>query len=166
MTRVHPVVAIYPGSFDPITKGHEDVARRSLVIADRVLVAVARTVSPAKSELFGVEERLEMVEEVFRDDDGIEACQFDGLLVDFAREVGAQFVIRGLRAVSDFEYEFQMAQMNRELWSGVETIFLTPDQKYSFLSASLVREVSRLGGDVSRFVSAPVLKRLQRVSGE
>ena len=166
MTRVHPVVAIYPGSFDPITKGHEDVARRSLVIADRVLVAVARTASPAKSELFGVEERLEMVEEVFRDDDGIEVCRFEGLLVDFAREVGAQFVIRGLRAVSDFEYEFQMAQMNRELWSGAETVFLTPDQKYSFLSASLVREVSRLGGDVSRFVSEPVLRHLRKISGE
>ncbi len=164
MTRVHPVVAIYPGSFDPITKGHEDVARRSLVIADRVLVAVARTASPAKSELFGVEERLEMVEEVFRDDDGIEACQFEGLLVDFAREVGAQFVIRGLRAVSDFEYEFEMAQMNRALWSGAETVFLTPNQKYSFLSASLVREVSRLGGDVSRFVSEPVLRHLRQAS--
>ena len=166
MTRVQPVVAIYPGSFDPITKGHEDVARRSLVIADRVLVAVARTASPAKSELFSAEERLEMVEEVFKDDDRIDACQFGGLLVDFAQQVGAQFVIRGLRAVSDFEYEFQMAQMNRELWSGAETVFLTPNQKYSFLSASLVREVSRLGGDVSRFVSAPVLKRLQRISGK
>ena len=166
MTRVQPVVAIYPGSFDPITKGHEDVARRSLRLADRVLVAVARTASPAKGNLFSVEERLEMVQEVFRDDDRIECCQFEGLLVDFAREVGAQFVIRGLRAVSDFEYEFQMAQMNRELWSGVETVFLTPDQKYSFLSASLVREVSRLGGDVSRFVSEPVLRRLQRASGE
>ena len=166
MTRVQPVVAIYPGSFDPITKGHEDVVRRSLRLADRVLVAVARTASPAKGNLFSVEERLEMVQEVFRDDDRIECCQFEGLLVDFAREVGAQFVIRGLRAVSDFEYEFQMAQMNRELWSGVETVFLTPDQKYSFLSASLVREVSRLGGDVSRFVSEPVLRRLQRASGE
>ena len=166
MTRVQPVVAIYPGSFDPITKGHEDVARRSLRLADRVLVAVARTASPAKGNLFSVKERLEMVQEVFRDDDQIECCQFEGLLVDFAREVGAQFVIRGLRAVSDFEYEFQMAQMNRELWSGVETIFLTPDQKYSFLSASLVREVSRLGGDVSRFVSEPVLRRLKRAPGE
>ena len=166
MTRVQPVVAIYPGSFDPITKGHEDVARRSLRLADRVLVAVARTASPAKGNLFSVQERLEMVQEVFRDDDQIECCQFEGLLVDFAREVGAQFVIRGLRAVSDFEYEFQMAQMNRELWSGVETIFLTPDQKYSFLSASLVREVSRLGGDVSRFVSEPVLRRLKRAPVE
>lgn len=161
MTRVQPVVAIYPGSFDPITKGHEDVARRSLRIADRVVVAVARTVSQAKGGLFSVEERLEMVEEVFQDDDRIEACEFGGLLVDLAQELGARFVIRGLRAVSDFEYEFQMAQMNRELWSGAETVFLTPDQKYSFLSASLVREVSRLGGDVSRFVSEPVLRRLQ-----
>ena len=166
MTRVQPVVAIYPGSFDPITKGHEDVARRSLRIADRVLVAVAQTVSPAKGDLFSVEERLEMVEEVFQDDAGIEACRFEGLLVDFARDVGAQFVIRGLRAVSDFEYEFQMAQMNRELWSGAETVFLTPNQKYSFLSASLVREVFRLGGDVSRFVSEPVLSHLERALEE
>ena len=102
-----------------------------------------------------------MVQEVFQDDDRIEACQFEGLLVDFAQEIGAQFVIRGVRAVSDFEYEFEMAQMNRELWSGAETVFLTPDQKYSFLSASLVRQVSRLGGDVSQFVSEPVLRRLQ-----
>jgi pantetheine-phosphate adenylyltransferase len=166
MTRAQPVVAIYPGSFDPITKGHEDVARRSLRIADRVLVGVACTASPAKRNLFSVEERLGMVQEVFQDDSGIEACQFEGLLVDFAREVGAHFIIRGLRAVSDFEYEFQMAQMNRELWSEAETVFLTPDQRYSFLSASLVREVSRLGGDVSRFVSEPVLRRLTVASGE
>ncbi len=166
MTRAEPVVAIYPGSFDPITKGHEDVARRSLRIADRLVVAVARESSQTKGSLFSVEERLEMVEEVFQDDEGIEACRFEGLLVDFARDVGAQFVIRGLRAVSDFEYEFQMAQMNRELWSGAETVFLTPNQKYSFLSASLVREVFRLGGDVSRFVSEPVLSHLERAQEE
>jgi pantetheine-phosphate adenylyltransferase len=164
MTRERPVVAIYPGSFDPITKGHEDVARRSLRIADRLVVAVAHTASQAKGGLFSVEERLEMVREVFQDEERIEAGQFEGLLVDFAREIGAQFMIRGLRAVSDFEYEFQMAQMNRELWSEAETVFLTPDQKYAFLSASQVREVSRLGGDVSRFVSAPVLRRLQGAS--
>ena len=166
MTRVQPVLAIYPGSFDPITKGHEDVARRSLLIADRVVVAVAHTASQAKGGLFGVEERLEMVQEVFQDDDRIEACQFEGLLVDLAQTIGAQFVVRGLRAVSDFEYEFEMAQMNRELWTGAETVFLTPNPKYSFLSASLVREVSRLGADVSRFVSEPVLRRLQRSSAE
>jgi len=166
MTRVQRVVAIYPGSFDPITKGHEDVARRSLRIADRLVVAVARTATQAKGSLFSVDERLEMVQEVFRDDDRIECCQFEGLLVDLAREIEAQFVIRGLRAVSDFEYEFQMAQMNRELGSEAETVFLTPDQRYAFLSASLVREVSRLGGDVSRFVSEPVLRRFQRDPGE
>ncbi len=166
MIREQPVVAIYPGSFDPITKGHEDVARRSLRIADRVVVAVAQNASQTKGNLFSVEERLEMVQEVFQDDERIESCHFEGLLVDLAREMGAQFVIRGLRAVSDFEYEFQMAQMNRELWSEAETVFLTPDQRYAFLSASQVREVSRLGGDVSRFVSAPVLRRLERVSEE
>ena len=166
MTRDQPVIAIYPGSFDPITKGHEDVARRSLRIADRVVVAVAHTASQAKGGLFSPEERLEMIREVFQDDEGIETCQFEGLLVDLAKEMGAHFVIRGLRAVSDFEYEFEMAQMNRELWSGAETVFLTPNQKYSFLSASLVREVSRLGGDVSRFVSEPVLRRLKGPSAE
>ena len=164
MTRDHPIVAIYPGSFDPITKGHEDVARRSLRIADRVVVAVAHSASQAKGNLFSVEDRLEMIKEVFGGEDRIECCQFEGLLVEFARDMGAQFVIRGLRAVSDFEYEFQMAQMNRELWSEAETVFLTPDQRYAFLSASQVREVSRLGGDVSRFVSAPVLRRLERAS--
>jgi len=166
MTRAEPVVAIYPGSFDPITKGHEDVARRSLRIADRLVVAVARESSQTKGSLFSVEERLEMVQEVFEDDDRIEAVKFEGLLVDLAQEIGAHFVVRGLRAVSDYEYEFEMAQMNRELWSGAETVFLTPNQQYSFLSASLVREVSRLGGDVSRFVSEPVLRRLQRRSAE
>jgi len=166
MARDQPVVAIYPGSFDPITKGHEDVARRSLRIADRLVVAVARTSTQAKGSLFSVEERLEMVQEVFQDDSGIECCQFDRLLVDLAREREAQLVIRGLRAVSDFEYEFQMAQMNRELGSVAETVFLTPDHQYAFLSASLVRDISRLGGDVSGFVSEPVLRRLQRGRGE
>lgn len=166
MTRDRPVIAIYPGSFDPITKGHEDVARRSLRLADRVIIAVAHTATQEKDAMFGVEQRLELIREVFRDDERIECRSFQGLLVDLAKELDARFFIRGLRAVSDFEYEFQMAQMNRELWSGVETIFLTPDQKYSFLSASLVREVARLGGDVSRFVSEPVLKQMEAVLQE
>ena len=166
MTRDRPVLAIYPGSFDPITKGHEDVARRSLRLADRVIVAVAHTATQEKGSLFSVEQRLELIKEVFLDEESIECLSFSGLLVDLAREVEAQLVIRGLRAVSDFEYEFQMAQMNRELWSGVETIFLTPDQKYSFLSASLVREVARLGGDVSPFVSEPVLRQMEAVLQE
>ncbi len=166
MTRDRPVLAIYPGSFDPITKGHEDVARRSLRLADRVIVAVAHTATQEKGSLFSVEQRLGLIKEVFGDEERIECLSFSGLLVDLAREVEAQLVIRGLRAVSDFEYEFQMAQMNRELWSGVETIFLTPDQKYSFLSASLVREVARLGGDVSPFVSEPVLRQMEAVLQE
>ncbi len=166
MTRDRPVLAIYPGSFDPITKGHEDVARRSLRLADRVIIAVAYTATQEKGSLFSVEQRLELIEEVFRDEERIECLSFRGLLVDLARELEAQLVIRGLRAVSDFEYEFQMAQMNRELWSGVETIFLTPDQNYSFLSASLVREVARLGGDVAPFVSEPVLRLMETVLRE
>lgn len=166
MTRDRPVVAIYPGSFDPITKGHEDVARRSLRLADRVIIAVAYTATQEKGSLFSVEQRLELIEEVFRDEERLECLSFQGLLVDLARELDAQLVIRGLRAVSDFEYEFQMAQMNRQLWSGVETIFLTPDQNYSFLSASLVREVARLGGDVSPFVSEPVLRQMEAVLRE
>ncbi len=166
MTRDRPVLAIYPGSFDPITKGHEDVARRSLRLADRVIIAVAYTATQEKGSLFSVEQRLELIEEVFRDEERIECLSFQGLLVDLARELEAQLVIRGLRAVSDFEYEFQMAQMNRELWSGVETIFLTPDQHYSFLSSSLVREVARLGGDVAPFVSEPVLRLMEAVLRE
>lgn len=166
MTRARPVVAIYPGSFDPLTKGHEDIARRSLRLADQVVIAVAYTPTQAKGSLFSVEERLEMIQEVFQDEDRVTCLSFEGLLVKLAQEMDAQFVIRGLRAVSDFEYEFQMAQMNRELWKGVETVFLTPDQKYAFLSASLVREVARLGGDVSPFVSPSVLQRLDRLLSE
>lgn len=155
-----PVVAIYPGSFDPATLGHEDIARRTLRIADRLIVAVAHTPTQAKKSAFSVEERLEILNRVFADEDRIECTSFEGLLVDFARECGARLVIRGLRAVSDFEYEFQMAQMNRELWDDIETIFLTPDARYSFLSASLIREIASLGGDVSNFVSPLVLERL------
>ncbi len=162
MTTSRSIVAVYPGSFDPVTRGHEDVARRTLRVCDRLIVAVADSSSQSKRHLFPVPERLEIMREVFADDPGIECVTFSGLLVDFARRVDAQFIVRGLRAVSDFEYEFQMAQMNRELWSGAETVFLAPDVANSFLSASLVREVASLGGDVSSFVSAPVLKRLQQ----
>ncbi len=166
MTRTDSVVAIYPGSFDPITLGHEDVVHRTLRVADRIVVAVAHTATQSKELLFTVDERLEMIREVFKDEGNIEVTSFSGLLVDFARDLGAHFIVRGLRAVSDFEYEFQMAQMNRELWHEFETVFLTPDAKYSFLSASLVREVSRLGGDISRFVSPTVLQRLEEKRGE
>ncbi len=165
MNADRPLVAVYPGSFDPITRGHEDITRRCLRFADRVVVAVAHTATQKKQTLFSVEERLAMLGEVFAGDPRVECTQFQGLLVDYCRDIDAHFVIRGLRAVSDFEYEFQMAQMNQELWSEIDTLFLTPDVNYSFLSASLVREVARLGGDVSAFVSPPVLTRLREKFG-
>jgi pantetheine-phosphate adenylyltransferase len=166
MSSRRPIVAIYPGSFDPVTLGHEDIARRTLRFADELVIAVAYTSTHVKQGLFSVEERVAMLEEVFQEEDRIEVTSFQGLLTWFAKEREAQFVIRGLRAVSDFEYEFQMAQMNQELWPEIETIFLTPDVNYSFLSASLVREVASLGGDVSKFVSAPVLRRLRERLGD
>ena len=153
-------VAIYPGSFDPITKGHEDIVRRALAFSDSLIVAVAHTATQRKQGLFDVDERLEMIRDVFRDDERIRATDFSGLLVEFARQQGASIIVRGLRAVSDFEYEFQMALMNRKLWPEVETVFLAPDPKHSYLSASLVREIASLGGDVADFVDPLVLQRL------
>ncbi len=155
------VLAIYPGSFDPVTLGHEDIARRTLRLADRLLIAVAETATHSKRALFSVEERVALLAEVYRDEDRVECTSFSGLLMDFAKERRAHCIIRGLRAVSDFEYEMQMAQMNRELWPEVETVFLTPDAPLSFLSASLVREVAELGGDVSAFVSPKVMGAMQ-----
>lgn len=160
-----PVVAIYPGSFDPVTLGHEDIARRTLRLADHLIIAVAKTATQSKRGLFTVEERLALLQEIFQEEERVECLSFSGLLMDFCRKVGAHCVIRGLRAVSDFEYEFQMAQMNRELWDKVETVFLTPDTPFSFLSASLVREVAALGGDVSSFVSSPVRRALEKKLG-
>jgi pantetheine-phosphate adenylyltransferase len=154
-------LAICPGSFDPVTLGHEEIIRRSLAFADRVVVAVAHRATQAKQGLFSVDERVEMLREVFADEPRVEAAEFQGLLVDFARRKGASLVIRGLRAVSDFEYEFQMALMNRALRPELETVFLAPDAERSFLSSSLVREVASLGGDVTPFVAAPVLRRLR-----
>lgn len=154
-------VAIYPGSFDPITRGHEDIVRRSLLFVDRVIVAVAHRRTQSKQGLFSIPERLELIREVFTDEPRVTVVDFDGLLVHFARAQGARIMIRGLRAVSDFEYEFQMALMNRQLWNDMETIFLAPDEHYSYLSASLIREIASLGGDVSQFVSDGVLAALQ-----
>jgi len=155
-------LAIYPGSFDPVTRGHEDIVRRALGFAERVIVAVAHRRTQQKSGLFTIAERVEMIHTVFADEPRVEAAEFDGLLVEFARNRNAPLIIRGLRAVSDFEYEFQMALMNRQLWPNIETIFLAPDTQYSFLSASLVREIASLGGDVSEFVSPAVLERLKK----
>ncbi len=159
-------VAIYPGSFDPLTRGHEDIARRTLKFVDRLIIAVAHQPSQQKGRMFTVEERVAMIREVFADEPRVEVADFSGLLVDFCRSVGVRIVIRGLRAVSDFEYEFQMALMNRELWPELEMVFMTPAGEYTFLSASLVREIAALGGDVSQFVSSPVLRHLKnRVVG-
>ena len=154
--------AIYPGSFDPLTRGHEDIVRRALRFADCVIVAVAHTRTQRKSALFDVAERVAMIRAVFADEPRVEAAEFEGLLVKFAQSRNARIIIRGLRAVSDFEYEFQMALMNRQLWEELETVFLAPDTQYSFLSASLVREIASLGGDISEFVSPVVLDQLRR----
>jgi pantetheine-phosphate adenylyltransferase len=165
MNRPSPTVAIYPGSFDPITLGHEDIARRALRVSDRLVVAVAHTSTHDKRGLFGVQERVRLIADVLGDEGRIEVRSFEGLLVDFAESIGANLVVRGLRAVSDFEYELQMAQMNQELWSDIETIFLVPEARYSFISSSLVREVATLGGDVSAFVSPSVLERIHEKLG-
>jgi len=155
MTRI----AIYPGSFDPVTRGHEDIIRRSTALADRIIVAVS--VNPAKDPLFTLEERIKMLRRVLRGVEDVEVRSFDGLLAQFAHDVGATVVIRGLRAVSDFEYEFQMALMNRRLHEHLETVFLTPAVHLTFLSSSLVREVARLGGDVTEFVHPEVERALR-----
>ena len=161
-----PKLAIYPGSFDPLTLGHEDIARRSLKFVDRLIIAIAHHRTQEKGRLFSVEERLELIHECLADEPRIEVTSFSGLLVDFCEERNVRIVIRGLRAVSDFEYEFQMALMNRELLPELEMVFMTPGVEFTFLSASLVREIAALGGDVSRFVSPPVLHRLRVRLGE
>ena len=154
-------VGIYPGSFDPITRGHEDIVRRGLDIVDRLIVAVAYRSTQEKRGIFSVEERVELIRQSFADEKDIEVASFNGLLVDFARSRGANLIIRGLRAVSDFEYEFQMALMNRQLSPGIETLFLAPDVRYSYLSASLVREIASLGGDIDDMVAPHVKARLE-----
>jgi pantetheine-phosphate adenylyltransferase len=156
MTRT----AIYPGSFDPPTKGHEDLIRRSLALADRVIVAVA--VNPLKQPLFTAAERLAMLQVAIGDEPRVSYQAFDGLLAEFARRMGASIVVRGLRAVSDFEYEFQMALMNRQLHPSLETVFLVPALELTYLSSSLVREVARFGGDVSALVHPTVAEALAR----
>jgi pantetheine-phosphate adenylyltransferase len=159
MTRT----AIYPGSFDPLTKGHEDLIRRSLSLADRVIVAVA--VHSSKQPLFPVAERLALLQAAMGDDPRVAFESFDGLLAEFAKKVGASIVVRGLRAVSDFEYEFQMALMNRQLHPSLETVFLVPAVDLTYLSSSLVREVARYGGDVSALVHPAVAAALARRYG-
>lgn len=153
-------VAIYPGTFDPLTLGHEDLVRRASRLFQEVVVAVAD--SRSKRPFFTLEERVAMARELLAPYANVRVEGFDGLLMDFLRRQNARIILRGLRAVSDFEYEFQMAGMNRSLNPDVETVFLTPAEKYQFISATMVREIAVLGGDVSKFVQPRVLERLRQ----
>ena len=152
------VVAVYPGTFDPFTRGHEDLVRRASSIFGELIVGVAD--SRSKRPFFTLDERIAIAKEVLGHYSNVKIVGFTGLLKDFAREHNARVIVRGLRAVSDFEYEFQMAGMNRSLHPDVETIFLTPAEQYTFISASIVRDVARFGGDVSKFVSPSVAAKL------
>jgi pantetheine-phosphate adenylyltransferase len=153
------VTAIYPGTFDPITNGHTDIVLRATRLFDRVIVGVAGSTS--KKTVFSLDERIKLATTVLKDIENVEVCSFDGLVTVFARERQARVIIRGLRAVSDFEYEFQMAGMNRQLNDKTETVFLTPAEQFSYISSSLVREVASLGGDVSPFVHKDVMTALK-----
>lgn len=157
------VSAMYPGTFDPITLGHEDLVRRATRLFDRVVVAIAA--NPGKEPMFSLDERVGLADSVLSELPNVEVTGYEGLTVDFARKNDLQVIVRGLRAISDFEYEFQLANMNRHLTDEVETAFLTPTEKYTYISSSLVREVCSLGGDISEFVSPPVRKALLQRCG-
>ena len=155
-------IAIYPGSFDPITNGHVDLVKRTLRVFDKLVIAIAT--NPEKDRcLFSVDERLRMINEVFADLAGrVQADSFQGLLVDYAERKHSKVIIRGLRAISDFEYEFQMALTNRKLDEGITTVFLMPHEKYTYLNSTIVREIAMFGGDVSDFVPSSVAKYLKK----
>ena len=155
------IKVVYPGTFDPITRGHEDVVRRAAGLFGEVIVAVAES---RTKTMFTLDERVGMAREVFADFANVRVEGFSGLLMNFVQMQGARVVLRGLRAVSDFEYEFQLAGMNRNLYPEMETLFLTPAEQYTFISATMVREVARFGGDVGKFVSPSVAARLQQRS--
>ena len=152
-------IAVYPGTFDPITNGHVDLVDRAAPLFERMIVGVAQ--SPGKGPALSLELRVQLAQQALAHHPQVEVRGFNGLLAHFVRELGAGVLLRGLRAVSDFEYEFQLASMNRHLIPGVETLFLTPAEQYGFISSSLVREISRLGGDVSGFVPPAVAAALQ-----
>ena len=157
------VSAMYPGTFDPITLGHEDLVRRACRLFDKVVIAIAA--NPRKEPLFTLDERVALAEGALGDFDNVEVTGYEGLTVDFARKHDLQVILRGLRAISDFEYEFQLANMNRHLTDEVETAFLTPTEKYTYISSSLVREIAGMGGDISEFVSPQVNKALMERCG-
>ena len=148
------VSAMYPGTFDPITLGHEDLVRRACRLFDKVVVAIAA--NPGKEPMFTLDERVSLAKTVLREFDNVEVSGYDGLTVDFAKDNGLAVIVRGLRAISDFEYEFQLANMNRHLTDEVETAFLTPTETYTYISSTLVREIASMGGDISEFVSPEV----------
>lgn len=152
-------IAIYPGSFDPITNGHLDILKRGAKIFDKVVIAVADNMR--KEAVFSARERMDLIKNCTSDFKNVEIDRFTGLVVDYAKSVNASVIIRGLRQVTDFEYEFQMALMNRQLNEDIDTIFLMPHEKYTYLSSSVVREITELDGDVSRFVPENVLKKLK-----
>jgi len=154
--------AVYPGTFDPITRGHEDLVRRASQLFDRVTVAIAA--SRVKNPFFTLEERVQMAREVLAPYPNVEVRGFSGLLMAFLRDLDSRIIVRGLRAVSDFEYEFQMAGMNRILYPDVETLFLTPAEQYQFISATMVREIATLGGDVTPFVNPLLMDRIRAKS--
>jgi pantetheine-phosphate adenylyltransferase len=157
------VICVYPGTFDPLTNGHSDLVERASPLFEKIIVAVAA--NPGKNPLFTLEDRLELAQRAFAHLPNIEIRGFDCLLAKFVTQTGARVVLRGLRAVSDFEYEFQLAAMNRHLMPQAETMFLTPAEKHSFISSTLVREVARLGGDVTEFVHPVVAEALKRKFG-
>ncbi len=151
--------AVYPGTFDPITNGHSDLVARAVRMFDRVILAIAD--NPEKSPLFSVEKRIDLARQVLIDEHRVDVIGFSGLLIDFSKQHDARVILRGLRAVSDFEYEFQLASMNRRLDPNIETVFLTPSENHTFVSASLVKEIARYGGDVGKFVAPVVFQALK-----
>ncbi len=157
------LVAIYPGTFDPVTNGHTDLVQRASLLFSKVVVAVAQ--SADKEPFFSLDDRIRLAQEALAAHTNVEVCGFNSLLVDFMREKNATVIVRGLRAVSDFEYEFQLASMNRHLRDDIETVFLTPAEQYSYISSSLVREIAKLGGDISSFVPANVVAAIEQRIG-
>jgi pantetheine-phosphate adenylyltransferase len=152
---------VYPGTFDPITNGHQDLVRRAAAVFERVIVAIAS--NPNKAPMFPLDKRVDLARKVLGDIPGVEVMGYSGLTVDFARQHGVQVVVRGLRAVSDFEFEFQLANMSRHLMRDLETVFLTPQEQFTFISSTLVREIAVLGGDVKEFVHPLVAEELKKM---
>ena len=154
------LIAVYPGTFDPITNGHTDLVDRGTKIFDKVIIAVAQ--NPSKNTLFTVKERIEFIQEIFDANSQVEIYSLDKLLVDFANDHNATVILRGLRAVSDFEYEVQLASMNRSMEPNIESVFMSPAEEYGFLSSSIIKEIAKHGGDLSKFVDKAVLAALQK----